>query len=421
MITVVMKRDNRIVPFDKDRLVNAIYKAALSVDKDKPVDIDRCKEMADAVYRLLDAGFASGAIPTVESIQDLVEETLVNYGHYRTAKAYILYRAERTRIRESKSVLMSSIKEIVFTDSEDSDLMRENANISSDSSSGAMYKIGSEASKSFAKQYMMSNKIAQAHDSGLIHIHDLDYYKGINCLQIPAKKLLDTGFVTGYGFLRTPNSIGAYATLMCIIIQSSQNDCFGGQSIPEFEYALSAGVMKSYIQEICAYLECHDIDSDIIKGFKTKYIGEINNDEYVTLLDKYGTKNITDYLKSVIDDFDSKINIDSLLEVCKKHIERDTYQAMEALVHNLNTLASRAGNQVPFSSINFGTGTTEEERMVSRNLLYATEAGLGDGETPIFPISIFRVKDGINYNPGDPNYDLFKLSCQVSAKRLFPK
>lgn len=275
---------------------------------------------------------------------------------------------------------------ITILQAKDSDLKRDNANINGDSPMGAMLQYGANSAKEYNLEYLVRPEIAKLHRDGWIHIHDLDFYAWTTtCTQIELRKLFKNGFNTGHGHLRAPKSIGSYAALAAIAIQSNQNDQHGGQSVVDFDYAMAEGVRYTYQKY---QQEARKIANDIC--------------EYDAGI-KYDSK-----IESWIEDY------------AMKKTTRDTYQAMEGFVHNLNTMHSRAGAQVPFSSINYGTDTSWEGRLAVEQLLLATEAGLGHGETPIFPIQIFRVKDGVNYNPGEPNYDLFELAMRVSAKRLFP-
>lgn len=268
---------------------------------------------------------------------------------------------------------------ITVLQAKDSDLKRDNANINGDSPMGAMLQYGANSAKEYNLEYLVKPEIAELHRSGWLHIHDLDFYAWTTtCTQIELRKLFKNGFNTGHGHLRQPKSIGSYAALAAIAIQSNQNDQHGGQSVVDFDYAMAEGVRYTYDKY---YKEACAIVNEL----------EAGNDKLPWVLD-YALKKTT----------------------------RDTYQAMEGFVHNLNTMHSRAGAQVPFSSINYGTDISWEGRLAIEQLLLATEAGLGQGETPIFPIQIFRVKEGVNYNSEDPNYDLFKLAMRVSAKRLFP-
>ena len=354
---------------------------------------------------------------SVEEIQDAVEKTLIERGHAKTAKAYILYRAERTRSRDMKTNLMKIYEDLTYKDSIDSDIQRENANIDADTPMGTMLKYGSEGAKQFNSLYVLTSEQAKAHQSGDIHIHDFDFYTlTTTCTQIDLTKLFKGGFSTGHGCVREPNSIGAYASLACIAIQSNQNDQHGGQAIPKFDYDMAPGVKCTFIKQLSLVM-------DIMIGAQLTDTQKSQLKEYAkehSLLDKIGEKVVKGIITSGNTDDINPMVARNVYNKALELTKRDTYQAMEALIHNLNTMNSRAGAQIPFSSINYGTDTSPEGRMVMKCLLDATDAGLGGGETPIFPIQIFKVKEGINYNPGDVNYDLFKLACKVSAKRLFP-
>ena len=428
MITKIQKRDGRTVPFSVDKITDAIYRAARAVGGN---DYSSAEDLAEKVCEMLEHdNFSSTNPPTVEEVQDTVEKVLVENGHAKTAKAYILYRADRTRIREMNTGLMKIYEDLTFKPAIESDMKRENANIDGDTAMGTMLKYGSEGAKQFNEMYVLPPEQSKAHIDGDIHIHDLDFFTlTTTCCQIDLIKLFKNGFSTGHGYLREPNNIGSYSALACIAIQSNQNDQHGGQSIPNFDYAMAEGIKKTYKQLY---------KKNIIRGigFKT---GKTDPEEVEKAVNDYMDKLAAEKIvPSLADEFGfcakereylSKITGDeklaaSIQEYTKKltfkETDRATYQAMEALVHNLNTMNSRAGAQTPFSSINYGTDTSIEGQMVIKNILLAEEAGLGNGETPIFPIHIFKVKEGINYNEGDPNYNLFKLACRVSAKRLFP-
>lgn len=429
MITKIQKRDGRQVPFNVQKIADAIYKAASAVGGK---DFNSALALAEEVCRVLDEkATKSGKIPSVEDVQDTVEKVLVENGHAKTAKAFILYRANRTRIREMNTTLMKTYEDLTFKSARDCDIKRENANIDGDTAMGTMLKYGSEGAKQFNEMYVLDPLHSKAHIDGDIHIHDLDFLTlTTTCCQIDIKKLFKNGFSTGHGYLREPNNIASYSALACIAIQSNQNDQHGGQSIPNFDYAMADGVRKSYEQLYeknivrAVMLETSN-DNDLavdeeVKAYMKKIKEEtglvpvLANDngfaelEHKELVRITGSEEIADTVQKFT------------LKLTKKETNRATYQAMEALVHNLNTMNSRAGAQIPFSSINYGTDTSPEGQMVIENVLLATEKGLGNGETPIFPIHIFKVKDGINYNPGEPNYHLFRLACRVSAKRLFP-
>lgn len=429
MITKIQKRDGRQVPFNVQKIADAIYKAASAVGGK---DFNSALALAEEVCRILDEkATKSGKIPSVEDVQDTVEKVLVENGHAKTAKAFILYRANRTRIREMNTTLMKTYEDLTFKSARDCDIKRENANIDGDTAMGTMLKYGSEGAKQFNEMYVLDPLHSKAHIDGDIHIHDLDFLTlTTTCCQIDIKKLFKNGFSTGHGYLREPNNIASYSALACIAIQSNQNDQHGGQSIPNFDYAMADGVRKSYEQLymkniVRAIILETSNDNDLaveenVKAYMKKIKEEnglvpvLANDngfaelEHKELVNITGSEEIADTVQNFT------------LKLTKKEANRATYQAMEALVHNLNTMNSRAGAQIPFSSINYGTDTSPEGQMVIENVLLATEKGLGNGETPIFPIHIFKVKDGINYNPGEPNYHLFRLACRVSAKRLFP-
>lgn len=430
MIQAVKKRDGRVIPFNSDRITRAIFLAASKVAQREGsvADYNVAELLTQDVIKLLNIKFATNT-PGVEDIQDAVVKVLIEKGHAKTSEEYIIYRTERNRIRNSKSRLMKSIGEITFADADDADIKRENANIDGNTAMGTMLQYGSTVSKEFCKTYMLKPEHAFAHDNGDIHIHDMDFLNmgTLTCCQIDLIKLFKDGFSTGHGFLREPNDIISYAALAAIAIQSNQNDQHGGQSIPFFDYGLAEGVYKTfkklYINNMSKALELYegiealdeirDIVSYVEENTDTK--ASINLDESYINLEK---RELINRL-NIKDDVAEKSQKFAYKEAYKE-TDRNTYQAMEAFIHNLNTMHSRAGAQVPFSSVNFGTDTSEEGRLVTKNLLLSVEKGLGNGETAIFPILIFKVKEGINLNPEDHNYDLFKLACRVSAKRLFP-
>lgn len=423
MITYIIKRDGRRVPFNIGKIANAVFRAAQSVGG---TDMDTAMDIAVKTCELYEQLHGKKE-PTVEEIQDLVEKELIECGHAQTAKAYILYRYERTRDREIKSNLMQIMNELTFDSAKDSDIKRENANIDGDTAMGTMLKYGSSAAKEFYEMRVLKPKHAKAHRNGDIHIHDLDFLTlTTTCCQIDLIQLFDHGFSTGHGFLREPNDISSYSALACIAIQSNQNDQHGGQSVPNFDYAMAGGVKKTYrkryLQNVARALELlTEIEEP--EAFVKNYAAAIQKE--MGLIPCLANNN--GYQEAEAEKLSEKLTDDQITTVqafAKKNAyqetNRATYQAMEALIHNLNTMNSRAGAQTPFSSINYGTDTTPEGRMVIENVLLAEEAGLGNGETPIFPIHIFKVKEGVNYNKEDPNYDMFKLACRVSAKRLFP-
>lgn len=424
MITKIRKRDGREVPFNIEKITNAIFKATRAAGEE---DYDKAMVLAEKVVEQLHKNPAI-QVPGVEDIQDIVERVLIEEGLSKTAKKYILYRAERTRVREMNTRLMKIYEELTFKESKDNDLKRENANIDGDTAMGTMLKYGSEGAKQFGEMFILKPEHAEAHKNGDIHIHDLDFLTlTTTCCQIDITKLFRNGFSTGHGHLREPNDILSYSALACIAIQSNQNDQHGGQSIPNFDYGMAQGVAKTYSR---LYRQNLTKALELLSGLKdasasVNAIARELEDEAglrPTLVpdERYFAME-RKRLMAVIADADLIRKAQSFaVEKAQAETERSTYQAMEAFIHNLNTMHSRAGAQVPFSSVNYGTDTSPEGRMVIKNLLLATEAGLGNGETPIFPVQIFKVKEGVNYNPGDPNYDLFKLACRVSAKRLFP-
>ncbi len=433
MISRVLKRDGRQVPFNIEKISVALRKAFEATGEANGKIEDMSLDLAVRTCEYLE--LQGIQIPKIEEIQDMVEHVLMEEGCVETAKAYILYRAERSKVREKNTRLMRTLDDIVNSESKNSDLKRENANIDGDTAMGSMLRFGSESAKAYYKAYMLKPEHSRAHEAGDIHIHDLDFYSlTMTCCQIDLLKLFEGGFNTGHGHLRKPNDIRSYSALACIAIQSNQNDMHGGQSIPNFDYVMADGVRCTYVKEyrkaIAYALELLlDIPSEssekIIKAMVLKLQKDKGNKPELTVSDSYDRMFLSELsaLLPAVSEADEAMRA-RIIAYTRKHAaeetDRTTFQAMEALVHNFNTLHSRAGAQVPFSSINYGTDVSPEARMVIRNLLLATEQGLGNGETPIFPIQIFRCKKDINFDPGDPNYDLFELACECSAKRLFP-
>ena len=406
MPTTIEKRDGRAVAFEMGHVWNAIILAA----EHHMANYEQARCVADEVTDLVKDKLKGIAHTTVEAVQDIVIQCLKEAGYKDIADEYSAYRESRSRVREAKTRLMRDMTDLTFVKSRHSDDQRENANVDADAPMGTMLKYGSTASKRWCLTNLISKQFADDHISGKIHIHDLDFYAlTTTCTQISLKKLFEGGFFTGHGYLREPNSIGSYAALACIAIQANQNDQHGGQSIPMFEYDLAPGVSKTFIKNVVKIM-------DII-GYDQKKIDKIDK----KLKEEFTAKGriiatAGDMLEAFIP-FGSGTNI---YNKALAYTRKETFQAMEALIHNLNTMSSRAGAQVPFSSINYGTGTTEEQRMVMEECLNALEAGLGNGETSIFPIHVFKVKKGVNFEEDDPNYDLFIRACEVSAKRLFP-
>ena len=422
MITEIIKRDGRRAPFQIEKITDAIYAAAqASGGRDR----EMAQRLAEQVVQLLDNENMI-TLPTVEQIQDAVEKVLVKNGHARTAKKYILYRNERTRAREMNTRLMKVYEDLTFKSSLENDIKRENANIDGDTAMGTMLKYGSEGAKQFCEMFILDTEHSRAHREGDIHIHDMDFYTlTTTCCQIDLLKLFKDGFSTGHGFLREPADIRSYSALACIALQSNQNDQHGGQSVPNFDYSLAPGVSKTFRKSYRDNLaKALDVYASIDTSEELARTLMADTEKQTGLAPAYAAEGpfdaaLLERLQATVGD-----NAENILAFTRKYAlkstKRATYQAMEALVHNLNTMHSRAGAQVPFTSLNYGTDVSAEGRLVSECLLLATEAGLGNGEVSIFPIHIFKVKEGVNFNPGDPNYDLFQLAIRVSAKRLFP-
>ena len=421
MIQSIVKRDGRVVLYDESKIARAILKALEAANEG---DASEAARVANKASKQLGLMFKDES-PTIEQIQDVVERSLMETGHDEAAKKYILYRANRTRIREARTSLMKAIDEIVNVDARESNMKRDNANIDGNGSMGAMLQMGASAAKAYNNMYLLTPEQSEAYSQGDIHIHDFDFYALTEtCCQIDLIKLFHGGFSTGHGFLREPQSIASYAALAAIAIQANQNDQHGGQGIPNFDYALAEGVAKSfartYTRKLREALEDY-FDTDDESELTEKAIAEAG---------KPGLGDVKETFDGIVADELAKSGridrekaghlVSRSRQRAEKQVDRDTYQAMEGFIHNLNTMHSRAGAQTPFSSINYGTDTSPEGRMVMWNTMKALDAGLGHGETAIFPIHIFKVKEGVNYNPGDPNYDLFKYSMEVSARRLFP-
>ena len=424
MIISIKKRDGRVVPFDPSKIEHAIAHCFMGSGSQK--SDETAQELAALVVSQLENDENIPSVPSVEQVQDVVERVLIEKGFVRSAKAYILYRAERSRVREMNTRLMKVFEDIASKDAVDSDIKRENANINGDTAMGSMLKFGSEGAKQFYEMYVLDPRFSAAHHDGDIHIHDLDFYTlTTTCCQIDLLDLFHGGFSTGHGVLREPNDIYSYSALACIAIQANQNDQHGGQSIVNFDYGMAPGVKKTYRKRFRDNL---DRALELLGGVADSankacaIVDELS--EQISLapnadVDRLVAEKVAELLPDASQDELNKI-VSFVREHAEKETDKATYQAMEALIHNLNTMNSRAGAQVPFSSINYGMDTSPEGRMVMRNVMLATEAGLGNGETPIFPIQIFRVKEGVSFNPGDPNYDLYRLAIRTSAKRLFP-
>ena len=416
---VVVKRSGQRVSFNDAKIALAVKKGFDSVYEE--YDEKNVYKVKEKVLDQIRKEYKDRKTIGVEDVSDVIEEVLKKLKYDDVYESFRNYRERRDASREAFVVkqqhkFVKAIESLGLKSATEENSKRENANVDGDGPMGTMLHFGSTVSREFAKAYLMDAKYSRAHDEGAIHIHDLDFWAmgTTTCMQIDLNKLFKNGFSTGHGYLRTPNSIGSYSALAAIAIQANQNEQHGGQSIPAFDYYMAPGVLKTFKKEfkqaIYNYLD--------FEGFKEL----INFNKVTDIIDKLDTIEVD---LSVFDEFMSKSTrlkeiFESAYDNAMKRTDRATYQAMEAFIHNLNTMHSRAGAQVPFSSVNFGTDTSAEGRMVVKNYLLATEAGLGHGETPIFPISIFKVKEGVNYFPEDKNYDLFRLSCRVSAKRLFP-
>ena len=422
----VVKRNGTIEEFDSDKVSNSIMQAAMTVGGE---DAD----MADDLASQLEDYLLSNGVERIfaDDIDRMVKKLLVDEGHALTAEAYILKSEDKKKHREMDSALMKEYEEISFTSPEDSEVKRENANIDSSTSMGTMLKYGSEGAKKFNLLYVASEDIAKAHINGDIHIHDLDFaLLTETCTQIPLDKLFNDGFNTGHGFLREPGGIRAAGALAAIAIQSNQNDQHGGQSIPMFDWYLAPYVSLTYVKNIAKITDfVFDLsdkpfsDDGVYEELKSLLIEFRENSDRNIVMNTSGINTLRNIVTSFISRYgieytDKQIN--KIFKHAYKKTYNETYQSMEAFIHNLNTMHSRAGAQVPFSSINYGTDTSTEGRMVMECLLKTTWAGLGNGETPIFPIQIWKLKDGVSVHAGDTNYDLFQLACKVSCRRLYP-
>ncbi len=429
---IVIKRDGKKVDFDGTKIALAIKKGFDSVSSEQPFDKEEIEvkkytekdihKVYEAVLNRINREYSDAEKIKIETIQDIIEDVLNNKGYIDVYESFADYRERRNQSRKMFSdekkmhKFLKALEGLGLKSASEEDSKRENANVDGNSAMGTMLHYGSTVSKEFAKSYLMKPKFANAHDSGDIHIHDMDFLPmgTTTCMQIDLNKLFKNGFTTGHGFLRKPNDIMSYGALAAIAIQSNQNDQHGGQSIPAFDYYMAPGVLLTFKKQLK-----QDI-YDLLDF--SEFLNFVNMDKISKEIDKLESINVD---LSVFNQFEKdtmqlKRIFEKAYDSALNKTDRKTYQAMEAFIHNLNTMHSRAGAQVPFSSINFGTDISPEGRMVMKNYLLAVDAGLGKGETPIFPISIFKVKEGVNYNKQDPNYDLFRLACKVSAKRLFP-
>ena len=422
----VIKRNGKKTNFDGSKIAVAIKKGfdSVNTDEEKKYNEKDIQKVYQKVIKRIDKEYVSNNTDKIkiEEIQDLIEDELKKCGYEDVYESFSEYRERRAASRlafaDEKKMhkFLKSLEGLGLKSASEENAKRENANIDGNSAMGTMLQYGSTVSKEFAKAYLMKKKFAEAHDAGDIHIHDMDFLAmgTTTCMQIDLNKLFKNGFSTGHGHLRPPKDIMSYGALAAIAIQSNQNDQHGGQSIPAFDYYLAPGVLmtfkKQFKQSVYELLDFSD------------FISFVNMDKIAKEIDKLTSIKFDLSIFEGIykESREVKRIFEKAYEIALAKTDRATYQAMEAFVHNLNTMHSRAGAQVPFSSINFGTDTSPEGRMIIKNYLLSVDAGLGKGETPIFPISIFKVKEGINYNKEDPNYDLFRLSCKVSAKRLFP-
>ena len=426
---MVIKRNGKKVPFDETKIALAIKKGFDSVEVDdgedeklRKYDSKDIQKVYQAVLKRIEKGAKKTDKFQIEQIQDFIEEELSSKGYEDVYKSFSEYRERRTQSRQSffddkkTHKFLKSLENLGLKSANEEDAKRENANIDGNSPMGTMLQYGSTVSREFAKAYLMKPEFAKMHDEGEIHIHDMDFLAmgTTTCCQIDLARLFKNGFDTGHGYVRPPQDISTYSSLAAIVIQANQNDQHGGQSIPALDYYLAPGVLKTFKKQFKQTVyDFLDLDG---------FIGVINIDRIIREIDKIESIEVD--LEEFSDYQKGSNRVKEIFKLASEKAlqktDRATQQAMEAFVHNLNTMHSRAGAQVPFSSVNFGTDISPEGRMVSKNLLLATDRGLGNGETPIFPVSIFKVKEGINYNKEDPNYDLFRLACKVSAKRLFP-
>jgi len=423
---VVVKRNGKKVDFDATKISLAIKKGFDSVNEQDEetgkykYDEKDIKKVHDDVIKTIEKKYTEKI--KIEEIQDLIEQSLAKKGYAEVHDSFADYRERRSQSREMfvddkrMHKFLKTIEGLGLKSASEDDTKRENANVDGDTAMGTMLQYGSTVSKEFAKAYLMKKKFADAHDKGEIHIHDMDFLAmgTTTCMQIELDRLFKKGFSTGHGYLRPPKDISSFSALAAIAVQANQNDQHGGQSIPAFDYFMAPGVLmtfkKQFKQQVNDFLDLEGL------------LSHISMDRIAREVDKLESINFSIEIFAPIykDSDELKRLFEKAYEKAYDKVDRITFQAMEAFVHNLNTMHSRAGAQVPFSSINFGTDISPEGRMVSINFLKATDSGLGKGEIPIFPVSIFKVKEGINYNSEDPNYDIFKQACEVSAKRLFP-
>ena len=384
MIQTVVKRDGRVVGFNEQKIMGAIRKAMMHTDKGE--DAQLLQQITDHI------SFKGKSQMTVEAIQDAVEVELMKSKRKDVAQKYIQYRNQRSIARKAKT-------RAVFLDIvniKNNDVTRENANMNADTPAGMMMKFASETTKPFVDDYLLSEEVRDAVKHNYLHIHDKDYYptKSLTCCQHPLDNILDHGFTAGHGSSRPAKRIETAAVLACISLECAQNEMHGGQAIPAFDFYLAPFVRTSFIEEV--------------KSLE-QLLGEDLSRLYHTPIDDY-----------IVRPLDGLTGDGRTIQHAINKTTARVHQSMEAFIHNMNTIHSRGGNQVVFSSINYGTDTSAEGRCIMRELLNSTYEGVGNGETAIFPIQIWKKKRGVNYLPGDPNYDLYELACKVTARRFFP-
>lgn len=384
MIQTVLKRDGRIVGFNEEKIIAAVRRAMLHTDKGE--DMELARDIADRI------ACRGQEQMSVEEIQDCVEMELMKSRRKDVAQVYIAYRNQRSVARKAKT--RDIFLEIIETKS--NDVTRENANMNADTPAGMMMKFASETTKPFVDDYLLTAEVKEAVRQGYIHIHDKDYYptKSLTCVQHPLDKILKHGFFAGHGESRPAKRIETASILGCISLETAQNEMHGGQAIPAFDFYLAPYVRSSFVEEVKV------LEDMLGKNFKHLY--------------DYPVK---DYVKRDLDGLDGDERV--LQHAVNRTVGR-VHQAMEAFIHNMNTIHSRGGNQVVFSSVNYGTDISAEGRCIIREMLLSTYRGVGNGVTAIFPIQIWKKKRGVNYLPDDPNYDLYELACKVSARRFFP-
>lgn len=422
----VIKRDGRKVDFNSMKIISAVKCAC----DDKSTGDSIGPKVAQTIKETLETEGSEEV--DIEHIQDLVEKAIIMLQYPDVAKKYIIYRNERSKVRTGKSKLNRKIEELICTDAEESDTKRENANVDGNTTCGSLLQIAGAVTKDYYFDHVSDGKFRLYHEDGIIHLHDADLSLfTINCLYIPLAKLLKNGFSTGHVYLSTPSNVISAAELTCVIIQSNQNDMFGGQAIANLDYDLAPYVAKSFVRNCAEYIGTTEFGNSKFSydNLKENFIKPL--DAYIAkhgnILNKEGYDEIT----NVMNIYGKLYNLDTfsvdnitqyfnrMSQYAMQKTDRDTYQGMQALVFNLNSLNSRSGAQTPFSSVNLGLDTSDEGRMVTKNLFEVVKKGTSSGETFIFPISIFKIHKDVSY-PGCKNYDLFKLACETSALRLYP-